>query len=129
LGFHAASAAHGFEGLSHLGVLAEEVVDVLDGGSGAVGYALAAAVVVSFGLTSHSRANEPTSGDEARRYGGTRLVGVRQMWATRPWVDFRVSGSRFVCRWMFDCCEMRFELRSNDPTSGDEAADMGHPIS
>ena len=45
LGFEAAAGAHGFEHLSHLGVLAEEVVDLPDGGSGAAGDALAAASV------------------------------------------------------------------------------------
>ena len=45
LGFDAAAAAHGLEHLAHLGVLAEEVVDVLDGGAGAAGDALAAAAV------------------------------------------------------------------------------------
>ena len=45
LGLDAAAGAHGFEHFSHLGVLAEEVVDFLDGGSGAAGDALAAATV------------------------------------------------------------------------------------
>jgi len=45
LGFDAAAGAHGFEHLSHLAVLAEEVVDVLHGGAGAGGDALAAAAV------------------------------------------------------------------------------------
>jgi hypothetical protein len=48
LGFDATAAAHGFEHLSHLGVLAEEVVDLLDGGTGAAGDALAAASVDEF---------------------------------------------------------------------------------
>jgi hypothetical protein len=33
LGFEAAAGAHGLEHFAHLGVLAEEVVDLLDGGS------------------------------------------------------------------------------------------------
>jgi len=45
LGFEAAAGAHGLEHFAHLGVLAEEVVDLLDGGSGAAGDALAAATV------------------------------------------------------------------------------------
>jgi hypothetical protein len=44
----AAAAAHGFEHLLHLGVLAEEVVDLLDGGARASGDALAAAAVDEF---------------------------------------------------------------------------------
>jgi hypothetical protein len=35
LGLHAAAGAHGLEHLAHLGVLAEEVVDLLHGGAGA----------------------------------------------------------------------------------------------
>ena len=45
LGFDAAAAAHGLEHLAHLGVLAEEVVDVLHGGAAAAGYALAAVAI------------------------------------------------------------------------------------
>ena len=45
LGFEAGAGAHGFEHFAHLGVLAEEVVDLLHGGSGAAGDALAAASV------------------------------------------------------------------------------------
>jgi len=45
LGFDAAASAHGLEHLSHLGVLAEEVVDVLHGGAGAFGDALAPVAV------------------------------------------------------------------------------------
>src|SRR5258708_7371316 len=45
LGFDAASSTHSFEELSHLGVLAQEVVYVLDGGAGAFGYALAPVAV------------------------------------------------------------------------------------
>src|ERR1035441_3891719 len=45
LGFEAAAGAHGLEHFAHLGVLAEQVVDVLDGGAGAAGDALAAAAV------------------------------------------------------------------------------------
>jgi hypothetical protein len=37
LGFDLAAGSPGFEYFVHLGVLAEEVVDLLDGGSGAVG--------------------------------------------------------------------------------------------
>jgi hypothetical protein len=37
LGFKAAAGAQGLEHFAHLGVLAEEVVDRLDGGSGAAG--------------------------------------------------------------------------------------------
>ena len=47
LGFHASAAghaAHAFEEFGHLGVVAEEVVDLLGGGAGADGDALAAAV-------------------------------------------------------------------------------------
>jgi hypothetical protein len=33
LGFDASASAHGFEHFAHLGVLAEEVVDVLDRGA------------------------------------------------------------------------------------------------
>ena len=53
LGFHAAAAghaAHAFEEFGHLGVLAEEVVDLLDGGAGAEGDALAAAAVDDGGV-------------------------------------------------------------------------------
>lgn len=45
LGFDATAGAHGFEHFAHLGVLTEEVVDLLNGGSGAAGDALAAAAV------------------------------------------------------------------------------------
>jgi hypothetical protein len=44
-GFEAGAGAHGFEHFAHLGVLAGAVVDLLDGGSGAAGDALAAAAV------------------------------------------------------------------------------------
>jgi hypothetical protein len=44
----AAAAALGFKHLLHLGVLAEEVVDLLDGGARASGDALAAAAVDEF---------------------------------------------------------------------------------
>ena len=45
LGFDTTAAAHGLEHLSHLGVLAEEVVDLLHGGAGAERDAFAAAAV------------------------------------------------------------------------------------
>lgn len=45
LGFGAAAAAYGLEHFAHLGVLAEKVVDVLDGGPGAARDAFAAAAV------------------------------------------------------------------------------------
>jgi hypothetical protein len=48
LGLHAATAchaAHASEEFGHLGVLAEEVVDLLDGGAGAEGDALASAAI------------------------------------------------------------------------------------
>ena len=44
------AAAHGFEHLGHLGVLAEEVVHVLRGSAGASGDALAAAAVDKVGV-------------------------------------------------------------------------------
>ena len=52
MGFYAAAhaAAHGFEHFGHLGVLAEEVVDLLDGDAGAGGDALAAAAVDEVGV-------------------------------------------------------------------------------
>jgi len=49
LGFGAAGA-HGFEHLAHLGVLAEEVVDLLDGGARTLRDALAAAAVDEGGV-------------------------------------------------------------------------------
>lgn len=48
LGFDATAGAHGLEHLAHLAVLAEEVVDVLHGGAGASGDALAAVAVDEF---------------------------------------------------------------------------------
>ena len=45
LGFEAAAAADHFEHLAHLGVLAEEVVDLLHASAGAVGDAFAAGAV------------------------------------------------------------------------------------
>jgi len=55
LGFEAAAGAHGLEHFAHLGVLAEEVVDLLDGGSGAAGDALAAAPVDDLVVASASQ--------------------------------------------------------------------------
>jgi hypothetical protein len=55
LGFDAAAGSHGFEHVAHLGVLAEEAVDLMDGGSGAAGDALAAAAVDDLVVASASR--------------------------------------------------------------------------
>ena len=47
---HATARAHALEHFAHLGVLAEEIVDLLDGGAGAEGDALAAAAVDDGGV-------------------------------------------------------------------------------
>jgi len=50
LGLHASAAAHGFEHFGHLGVLAEEVVNLLHRGAASCGDAFAAAAVDEVGV-------------------------------------------------------------------------------
>ena len=71
LGFGAAgeAAAHAFEEFGHLGVLAEEIVDLLDGGAGAEGDALAAAAVDDGGVVALLGSHAVDDGFDAGELG------------------------------------------------------------
>ena len=86
LGLYTTAGAHGLEHFAHLDVLAEEVVDLPDGGAGAAGDALAAAAVDEFVVASASR----------------RALVVRAAWAWRACENLRVRVVTNIVKLMMD---------------------------
>ena len=67
--------AHHFEHFAHLGVLLEEIVDLLDGGSGAGGDAFAAAAVDEFVVAAFAVCHGVDDGFDAGELAVVDLLG------------------------------------------------------